>query len=122
MKNFVLNILSLLCLLAAVLVVVQNLTVTTDLNLLTATLADVSVGLAALATGLLMAFAVAFRLWETIIDLSLGRRKANRQLEQAQVTAESSGEKVRALENKVATLEKALESALRENEALKAGS
>ena len=63
--------------------------------------------------------AAAFWLQGAIGNLSQSQRKTNRQLEHAQVNAESSGEKVRALENKVATLEKALDSALKENETLK---
>jgi hypothetical protein len=120
MKKTVLRVLSLICLLSVGVIALQNLAVTTSLQLATVILEDVSVGLVSLAMGLLSALAALFWSWARLGVLASGQRKANRQLEQAQVTAESSSEKVRAMESKIAALEKALDMALKENETLKA--
>ncbi|MBX2860007.1 MAG: hypothetical protein KTR14_02140 [Vampirovibrio sp.] len=53
--------------------------------------------------------------------LQQGMQQAGRKLERAEVTAESSSEKVKALESKVQTLETALEKALSKTDEAKAG-
>lgn len=54
-----------------------------------------------------------FGLWVTLHQQSSQLKHAEHQKEKAQVSAESKADMVHALENKVATLEKALEKALK---------
>ncbi len=111
-QSFLLNTLALVFLLAAGVFVIQNLSVYAPLQIFTTTL-EASVGLSMGIVGLLAAGGFALKAWEMMLKARKDRLRTGRQLEKAEVQAESSTERVKALENKIETLEKALNAALK---------
>lgn len=109
----ILNILALALLLGGFFLVVQNLSVPVPLNLGTVTRPDVPLGLVILLGGLLFGLAAVVKGWERVLSLGQQHRKTNRELERREVSREEAEEKVKVLENKIQTLEKALDAALK---------
>ncbi len=111
-QQILFNVLAAVFLLAAVFFVSANFFQPVDYQLLNMTVAEAPLGQPLLIASFLVALAVAFKMYEMILTGRHQSIRADRQREKAEVTAESSSEKVRALEAKVQTLEKALEDAL----------
>lgn len=115
--NFVFNVLSLLFLLTGLIVIIQNFSAATvPFDFLTLHYEDVPQGYLLGGTFLLGALGMLMLLFKTQLFSTVDRLKSSRELEKMEVTAESSSEKVKALESKVATLEKALDDALAEKQ------
>ena len=106
------NVCSLVFILAALVFGIQNLAQTASFSLLTLTLPNLSVGVALLVTGALMAAGFSIKLLGLLLQQKQAGKKALRSAEKLGVSAEASGEKVKALEQKIQTLEKALATAL----------
>lgn len=112
LQRFFFNILALVFLIAPLAVIVQNLSVYTSFQVLTYQITDLSLGVLLLATGGCLALGISFRFWDSLIHKQLRQMQASRKLERLEVTAESSEERVKALEQKIQTLEAALKNAL----------
>jgi TRAP-type C4-dicarboxylate transport system permease small subunit len=69
-------------------------------------------GFPLLISALLAGLSVFFKMRERVLNARQENLRAERHREKAEVTAEASSERVKALEAKVQTLEKALEQAL----------
>lgn len=115
-QNFIFNILSLLFLLCAILLVVQNLNETATIQFATFSIDYLRVGVILAITTLLGALSVLMRHWANKIGYILDSKKTERELERASVEAESAEEKVKVLEAKVQTLETALDQALNQTD------
>lgn len=111
-QQILLNVLALLSLLGMFFFVSANFFQPVDYELLNVDMAQAPLGQSLLIVAALTALAVAFKMYERLITQRHQSTRAERQREKAEVTAETSAEKVRALEAKVQTLEKALEDAL----------
>ena len=116
MKRFALQFLYLLlalgCLTMLGLMIYQNMAVPTTLYLLGVSIAGLTAGPMYLLAGFFGALAGAFLLMIWVMQVGGRVLKATHQKEQAQVTAESQRDQVTALEQKIATLESALEKAM----------
>lgn len=111
-QQILFNVLAAVSLLAAIFFVSANFFQPVDYHLLNMMMTDAPLGQPLLITAFLAALAMAFRMYERILFQRHKGTRAERQREKAEVTAETSSEKVRALEAKVQTLEKALDDAL----------
>ena len=98
--------------------VVQNLSQMVTVNLLTLHFQSMSVGLMFAVSGALVGLSVLMRHWCNKISYTLDSKRTERQLEKTQVESESAVEKVKVLEAKIETLEKALDEALKTQEAV----
>lgn len=115
LQRLVLNIASVVLLLMAVFLIIQNLSTHVSVQFFTMSWRDVSLGLLLVMVGLLIAGSFAAKLWERILMLGKQTRQVSRELEKQGVSREESQAKVKALEAKIATLEKALQEAFKQS-------
>lgn len=111
-QKLLINILASLFLGAAVVLMVSNMDLTTDVNFWGEVYTQVPLGALLGGVAVLVGASLAMKLWEMMLLVRKSTRKVERQLERAEVTAEVSGDKVKAMEAKIATLETALSKAL----------
>lgn len=115
LQRFTLNILALVFLAVAVLLITQNLATEVSVQWLTNTRSNLSLGLLLLLNSSLIALAMGCRLWVQFLVLGQQHKKTSRELERKDVSHEEASGRVKALENKVQTLEKALSEALKKS-------
>ena len=104
--------LSLAVLVVLILTGVQNNSTDVSLTLLSGSLVEWPLGLVILVCALLGAVTMAGLVMPLLAQYRQKNQRSMRTAEKLEVTAESSGEKVKALEAKIQTLEKALDDAL----------
>ena len=104
--------LSLLVLVLLVFTGIQNGAANAPLILANGSIVQWSVGTVILVAALLGAFVVVGLVLPVLDELRKQKQRSARSAEKLEVSAESSGEKVKALEAKIQTLEKALDDAL----------
>lgn len=113
-QRFVLNLLSVLLLLLAFVLIVQNLDVSVAVEALMWDLGVMSLGSVMALSGILMAGSILLRMADRLLVLRSQGKRATRELERKEVSREEAAEKVKVLEAKVQTLEKALSEALKQ--------
>lgn len=92
--------------------VIQNMAVDVPVQFLIWTAPRFSLGLLMAGASLLLGTAIMLKMWERVLILGTQEKKVSRELERKEVSREEASEKVKALENKIITLEKALSQAL----------
>lgn len=112
MTALLVQFVALLCLVPAVMLVVQNWSVQAPITLGQTTWPTVSVGLTILLGILLVSISLLLRVSHSVKGLQDVVRRYEIRREQAEATSEASGDSVKALEAKIQTLETALEKAL----------
>lgn len=112
-QRLLLNLVAMICLALTLAIIVQNLAVQAPVQFLTWTLPQVSLGLLMAGCSLLLGGAILLTMWERLLIVGEQKKKASRDLERKDVSREEAEEKVKVLENKVQTLEKALSEALK---------
>ena len=112
-QRLLLTLLGSLLLLAAGTLVVQNWQSPVPAHLLSWHESSISVGSLMGLTGLLVGSASLLLMWVQVLGLNQQYKKTNRELERKDVSREEAVEKVKVLENKIVTLEKALSEALK---------
>lgn len=116
-QKLLLNILALLLLGSALALIVQNWHITEqNVRFLSGTLVDLPLGLLLGVVGLMFGGAILLKTWEQTFQLGSQYKKANRELERREVSREEAASRVKVLESKVETLEKALNAALKSNQ------
>lgn len=115
LQRLSLNLLALIFLAAVIVLIVRNLETVVSVQWLTETRLQVSLGTLLLVNGVLVALAIASRLWVQLLTLGQQHKKTSRELERRDVSHEEAESRVKALENKVQTLEKALSEALKKH-------
>lgn len=110
--NVLLSLASLLCIILAVFVLVQNWSGSVSVTIGNQTWPSVMLGPVLLSLFVLGALASFFRLWGMASMLRSRIKHDELRREKAEVKAETSSDQIRALESKIQTLEKALEQAL----------
>jgi hypothetical protein len=116
-QRLLLNLFALILLAFAAVLVVQNLATSVSLQFLSMTFPAVPLGIVALIGALLAGGGTFLKMWERVIASGQQQRRAGRELERREVSQEEAEAKVKVLENKVQTLEKALREALKASEA-----
>jgi hypothetical protein len=106
------NLLAALSLAAAAFLIATHWDQTVPVSWFGQTAEPDSLGLLLVVVAGLVGLSLGLKLWEMVAHIRKTRRQSERQLERAEVTAEVSTDKVRALEAKIATLEQALAKAL----------
>jgi uncharacterized integral membrane protein len=112
LQRFFLNLISSIALALLLVTVISNWETSVTVQFLEITLADLSLGSVFLGIIALTGLIGILKSWELMGLVQKNMRKSERHLEKAEVTAEISTDKVKALESKVQTLEKALSKAL----------
>lgn len=112
LQRFFLNLISSIALAVLLVAVVSNWETSVTVQFLEITLEDLSLGSVFAAIIALTGLIGILKAWELMGLVQKNMRKSERHLEKAEVTAEISTDKVKALESKVQTLEKALSKAL----------
>ncbi|MGE0199920.1 MAG: hypothetical protein AB7P76_03000 [Candidatus Melainabacteria bacterium] len=111
-QTFLFNILSLVFILAALLMVVQNLATPVTLNITTHEITALTLGGAMAVCALLVGLGANLWWLNHFMQSRFAQHKVSRKAEKMEISAESAGQQVKALQAKVDTLEKALETAL----------
>ncbi|WP_303672565.1 hypothetical protein [Vampirovibrio chlorellavorus] len=113
-QKLLLNLLALLLLSAALLLVFQNMDIPEQhVKFLGGTLIDLPLGALLAMVALMVGASILLKAWERTLDLGNQYKKINRDLERKDVSREEAESKVKVLENKVETLEKALTAAIK---------
>lgn len=116
-QKLLLNLMALLLLAAALTLVLQNLDqVEQRVHFLNGMLIDLPLGLLLALVGLMFGGAILLKMRERTLLLGQQHQKTSRELERKDVSREEAESKVKVLENKVETLEKALNAALKSNQ------
>jgi hypothetical protein len=114
LQKLLLNLIAILLLGSAAALVIQNMDVTqSNTQFLGGTLIDLPLGAILALVGLLVGGALLLKAWERTLELGTQYKKANRDLERKSVSSEEAESKVKVLESKVETLEKALSAAIK---------
>ncbi|WP_373533008.1 hypothetical protein [Vampirovibrio sp.] len=114
LQKLLLNLVAILLLGSAAALVVQNLDLTqTNVQFLGGTLIDLSLGALMALAGALVGGALLLKARERTLELGTQYKKVNRDLERKDVSREEAESKVKVLESKVETLEKALSAAIK---------
>lgn len=114
LQKLLLNLIAILLLGSAAALVIQNMDVTqSNTQFLGGTLIDLPLGAILALVGLLVGGALLMKAWERTLELGTQYKKANRDLERKSVSSEEAESKVKVLESKVETLEKALSAAIK---------
>lgn len=112
-QRLLLNLVSIVCLALTLTLIVQNLAIPVNVQFLTWTLPALSLGLLLAACSLVLGIGILLKMWERLSIVGEQKKKASRELERKDVSHEEAEEKVKVLENKIQTLEKALSEALK---------
>ncbi len=115
-QQFVLNLLSALLLVGVFALIVQNMHASAPLDVLGWHLDAQPVGVAMAVSGVLMAASLMLRMGARMLAMGRQNKQASRELERKEVSREEAAEKVKVLEAKVQTLEKALSEALKQTQ------
>lgn len=118
-RTLFLNGFSAFCAIAGFLLIFSNFDVTVSLHLLGETYSDLSLGLLFTLVAVLFGGAIIVKMTEQQTHLLKTRFQSVQQKEKAEVAAESATDKVKVLETKVQTLEKALAKALGQTQQVK---
>lgn len=117
LKKLALNLAALLLLGSALALIGQNLSITEqNAHFLNGTLIDLPLGILMGLVGLLTGGAILLKMWEQTLQLDTQYKKASRELERKDVSREEAESKVKVLESKIETLEKALSAAIKSNQ------
>jgi hypothetical protein len=113
-QKLFLNLVALLLLGSALVLVFQNMDIPErHVQFLGGTLIDLPLGALLAVVALMVGASILLKAWERTLDLGTQYKKINRDLERKDVSREEAESKVKVLENKVETLEKALSAALK---------
>ena len=112
-KKVIFNLLAALFAISTLYFISNNFDVTISFKLFTQSFEDTYLGLALIVPTLLTGLAVYFRMLVNIAQSGHDKHKLDRQREKAEVGAEESAGKIKALEAKIETLETALDNALK---------
>ncbi len=113
-QKMFLNLVALLLLGSALVLVFQNMDIPEQhVQFLGGTLIDLPLGALLAGVELMVGASILLKAWERTLDLGNQYKKASRDLERKDVSREEAESKVKVLENKVETLEKALSAALK---------
>lgn len=114
LQKLALNLTALLLLGFALALMIQNMGVAEqNVRFLNGTLIDLPLGILMAFVGVLTGGSILLKMCEQTLSLDTRYKKANRELERKDVSREEAESKVKVLENKVETLEKALNAALK---------
>lgn len=108
-----LNLLSWVLIAIALVVIIENVGVKTPMLFIGLQLVDVPLGGLLALVSAVLAIGSAYQYSNSEAAKNVEHRKVLRQAERAEVAAESSTERVKALEQKIQTLESALQTALK---------
>ena len=114
-QRLLLTLFSLLLLAATLALVVQNWSISVPVHFFSWHEDAMSLGSLLGASGLILAIGAGLLMWLRLTELNQAYKKTNRELERKDVSREEATEKVKVLENKIITLEKALSEALKLN-------
>ena len=112
-QRLLITLVAVVFLVVTVMLVVQNMAVPVSVQFLTWEFPLFSLGLVLAGTSLLLGASILLKMWERILTLGTQQKKTSRELERKDVSREEAEEKVKVLENKIQTLEKALAEALK---------
>lgn len=113
-QKLLLNLIALLLAGTVLSVALQNMDLPEgQVAFLSGTLITMPLGALILAAGVMTGIAILLKAWERSLELGNQYKKASRDLERKDVSREEAESKVKVLENKVETLEKALSAALK---------
>ncbi len=113
-QKLLLNLVALLLLGSALILVFQNMDIPEqNVRFLGGTLIDLPLGGLIALVELMVGASILLKAWERTLDLGNQYKKASRDLERKDVSREEAESKVKVLENKVETLEKALSAAIK---------
>jgi uncharacterized integral membrane protein len=114
LQKLLLNTVAIFLLASAAALALQNMDVTqTNIQFLGGTLIDFPLGVVLALMGFLVGGALLMKAWERTLELGTQYKKANRDLERKNVSSEEAESKVKVLESKIETLEKALSAAIK---------
>jgi hypothetical protein len=116
-QRFLLNLVSLGLLILAVVLLIQNLAVTTDAAFLGVSFPGTPLSLLLAVSGLLVGGSVFLKMLTFLAQAGQQWQKASREIERREVSREEAEARVKVLESKVQTLEKALQEALKSGQA-----
>lgn len=116
LQRFLLSVAALLCLLVALVLVIQNLAVMTPFQFAVITGQSAPLGALMAIVGVLVAGGILLKMWGHHLSLRHQQRQTHRELEKKEVSREEAAAQVRVLESKVQTLERALQEALKSRE------
>lgn len=113
-QKLLLNLVALLLLGSALVLVFQNMDIPEQhVQFLGGTLIDLPLGALLAVVELMVGASILLKAWERTLDLGNQYKKVNRDLERKDVSREEAESKVKVLENKIETLEKALSAAIK---------
>lgn len=115
-QRLLLTIVSIVFLALTLSLIVQNFSAEVPVQFLSWNLPQVSLGLLLAVVSLLMGGGILLRMWDQVLILSDQKKRASRELERKDVSKEEAEGKLKVLESKVQTLEKALSEALKSNQ------
>ena len=113
LQQLLLTVGSMITFVLALLVAYQNWATPVDLAFLQWQFPAFSLGVALVVVGILLSVSISMQMASLAALLNSRQRKAERELERKEVDREGAAERVKVLEAKVDTLEKALSEALR---------
>lgn len=113
LQRIALNLLSFACLALGVALIVLNWPLPVSVQWLNNVRMEMPLGVLLLSMSLLVAASIGFRVWCQFLALGHQHKRTSRELERKDVSHEEAAGRVKALENKVQTLEKALQEALK---------
>jgi hypothetical protein len=115
-QRLLLTLFSIVLLVVTITLAIQNLAVQVPVQFLTWVFPSVSLGLTLAITSLLLGASILLKMWERILTIGDQQKRTSRELERKDVSREEAEEKVKVLENKIQTLEKALTEALKSSQ------
>lgn len=113
-QKLLLNLIALLLLSCAVALAFQNMDIMErKVEFLGGVLVDLPLGVLIAVVEIMIGGSILLKAWERTLQLGNQYKKASRELERKDVSREEAESKVKVLESKVETLEKALSAALK---------
>jgi hypothetical protein len=115
-QQLLITLVSIVFLVGTAVLIIQNLAVPVPVQFLTWAMPSVPLGAAMAVTSLLLSAGLGLQLWRRLLSVGEQHKRTSRELERKDVSREEAEQKVKVLENKIETLEKALSAALQSSQ------
>lgn len=115
-QQLLITLVSILFLVGTAILIIQNLAVLVPVQFLTWTTPSASLGAMLAVASVLMGVGILLQMWRRMLTAGEQHKRTSRELERKDVSREEAEEKVKVLENKIQTLEKALSEALKSSQ------
>jgi uncharacterized integral membrane protein len=112
-QQLLITLVSILFLIGTAILIIQNLAVSVPVQFLSWAIPSVSMGALLAIASLLMSAGIVLQMWSRMLTAGEQHKRTSRELERKDVSREEAEGKVKVLENKIQTLEKALAEALK---------